>query len=130
MDPCQEDLKKYKDQNQGTSHIPQDAIPPSQEPHSPPSPISYPSTRKDHNIPSTIPNKITKDHEKNTFPMLSKNPCQDQSIPSCSTSSHPIQNYTQALSSPIKVINESINGLGHVSHSKDVDIPIHYPFIS
>ena len=68
--------------------------------------------------------------------MLSKNPCQDQSIPSCSTSPHPLQSYTQALSSPIKVvspikvINESINGLGHVAHSKDVDIPIHYLFVS
>ena len=68
--------------------------------------------------------------------MLFENPSHDQSIPSCSTSSHPLQNYTQALSSPIKgvapikVINESINGLGHVAHSKDADIPIHYPFVS
>ena len=67
--------------------------------------------------------------------MLFENPCQDQSIWSCSSSPHSLQNCAQALSSPIKgvapikFINESINGLGHVAHSKDFDIPIHYPFV-
>ena len=57
-------------------------------------------------------------------------------ITSCSTSPYSLQKYTQALSSPtkgvapIKVIRESLNGLGHVAHYKDVDIHIHYPFIS
>ena len=30
----------------------------------------------------------------------------------------------------MKSTHESIDGLVHVAHSKDVDIPIHYPFAS
>lgn len=46
--PCQEDLNKYKDQDQEPSHISR----------------FY-----------TIPNKIIEDHEKNTLSMLSENLC-------------------------------------------------------
>ena len=68
--------------------------------------------------------------------MLSKATCQDQSIPSCSTSPYPLQNCAQALSAPIKHVvpikatHKSIDGFDHVAHSKDVDIPFHYPFAS
>ena len=45
-----------------------------------------------------------------------------------------LQNYAQALNTPIKGINpitvthKSIAGFGHVAHSKDVDIIAHGPF--
>ena len=68
--------------------------------------------------------------------MLSQETCQDQSTPTCSTPPSPLPNYAQYSSAPmkgvvpIKDIHQSINGLCHVSHSQDVDIPIHYPFTS
>ena len=71
---CQEDCLNNEetsvDQDQDSfipSPIPQDVIPPSQEPHSPPSPISCTSTKQDHDISSTIPKEIINDQEKNTF---------------------------------------------------------------
>ncbi len=135
VDPCQEDSKKDKDQDQEPSHIPQDFMPPSQEPHSPSSPISYPS-KYDEDTTSTIPVELTENHEKIATPMLSRETCQDQSIPSCSNSPYPLQNFVQASNALIKAIasikttHKSIDGLGHVAHSKDVDIPIQYPFAS
>ena len=113
-------------------------MPPSQEPHSLPSPISCTSTKQDHDISSIIPKEIINDQEKDTFPMLPKIPFEEKSIPSpsCSNSPYPLQNFFQASNelikaiSSIKTTHKSIDGLGHVSHFKDVDIPIQYPFAS
>ena len=67
---CQEDYLNNEetsvDQDQD-SFIPfqifQDLVPPSQEPHSSPSPISCTSTKQDHDISSTIPKEIINDQE-------------------------------------------------------------------
>ena len=73
---------------------------------------------------------------KISLPMLSKATCQDQSIPSCSTSPYPLQNFAQASNFRnkffvyIKATLESIDVFDHVAHSKDVDISFHYPFAS
>ena len=100
--------------------------------------MSCTSTKQDQDISSTIPKEIINNQEKDTFPMLPKIPFEEKSIPSlsCSTSPYPLQNCVQALSAPIKnvtpikAIHESIDGFDHVAHSKDVDIPFHYPFAS
>ena len=68
--------------------------------------------------------------------MLPKIPFEKKSVPSpsCSTSLHPLQNYAQVSNTPIKSIapiiltHKSIDGIGFVSHSKDVDIHTHGPF--
>jgi hypothetical protein len=113
-----------------------DIVPPSQEPHSPPTRMSYTSTKQDQDIPSTIPKDIIKDQEKDNFPMLPKIPFEEKSVPSPSYSTllHSLQNYAQALNNPVKgiapitVTHKSIDGFGHVSHSKDANIPTHGPF--
>ena len=70
------------------------------------------------------------------MPILSKETCQDQRIPSYSASPYSLQNYAQTSNtplkgvSPIKDTHESIDGLGQIAHSKDANIPIHYPFTS
>ncbi|MFA1226130.1 hypothetical protein, partial [Klebsiella pneumoniae] len=110
---CQEDCLNNEetsvDQDQD-SFIPfqifQDLVPPSQEPHSPPSPMSCTSTKQDQDIPSTIPKEIINDQEKDTFPMLPKIPFEEKSVPSlsCSTSPHPLQNFVQVSNELIKAI--------------------------
>ncbi|MDF3686229.1 hypothetical protein [Enterobacter hormaechei] len=102
----------------------------------PPYPMSFPSPKYDEDTTSIISLELTENYEKISLPMLSKATCQGQSIPSCSTSPHPLQNCAQASSAsirnvvPIKGTHESIDGFDHVAHSKDVDIPSHYPFAS
>ena len=132
--PCQEDSQKEKainvkkDQDQAPFHLFQD--------FSPPYPISCPPPKYDEDTTSIISLELTENYEKSSLHMLSKATCQDQSVPSCSTSPHPLQNCAQASSAsiknvvPIKGTYESIDGFDHVSHSKDVDIPSHYPFAS
>ena len=99
MAPCQEDSQKEKainikkDQDQATIHLVQD--------FSPPYPISYPSPKYDEDTTSTISLELTKNSKKSSLPMLSKATCQDQRIPSCSTSPYPLQNCAQASSAPI-----------------------------
>lgn len=85
-------------------------MPPSQEPHSPPSPMPCTSTKKDQDISSTIPKEIIKYQEKDTFPMLPKIPFEEKSVPSPShsTSLHSLQNYAQDLNTPIKGITPII----------------------
>ena len=98
--------------------------------------MSYSPHQYNKDTTSIISLEFTKNYEKSSLPMLSKATCQDQSIPSCSTSPYPLQNCAQASSAliknvvPIKSTHESIDGFHHVSHSKDVDIPFHYPFAS
>ena len=96
--------------------------------------FSYP--KYDEDTTSIISLELTENYEKSSLPMLYKATCQDQSIPPCSTYPYPLQNCAQALSTPIKNVapikgpHESIDGFDHVAHSKDVDIPFHYPFAS
>jgi hypothetical protein len=132
--PCQKDFKKgkainfKKDQDQAPFHLLQN--------FTPPYPMSFPSPKYDEDTTSIISLELTENYEKSSLSMLSKAACQDQSIPSCSTSPYPLQNCAQASSAPIKIVapikatHESIDGFDHVAHSKDVDIPFHYPFAS
>ena len=131
MDPCQEDSQKDKNKNvkknqdQTPLHILQDVIPPYH--------ISYPPCNYNEETTSTVSLELTKNCEQSSMPILSKETCQDQRIPSCSTSPYSLQNHAQASNnsikgvSPIKDIHESIDGLGHIAHSKDANIPIQYP---
>ena len=119
--PCQEGSQKEKainvkkDQDQAPFHLLQN--------FNPPYLMSFPYPKYDEDTISIISLELTKNYEKSYLPMLSKATCQDQSIPSCSTSPYPLQNYAQASSAPIKNVapikatHESIDGFDHVSNS-------------
>ena len=92
--PCQEDSQKEqainvkKDQDQEPFHLLQNVTPPYT--------MSFPPPKYDEDTTSTIFLELTENYEKSSLPMLSKATCQDQSIPSCSTSPYPLQNCAQA----------------------------------
>ena len=111
--------------------------------------MSYPPPKYDEDTTSTISLKLTENCEKSSTLMLSKDPCQDQSIPSsCSTISCSLLLSTlpksfQDSNAPIKEVSpiQDANDLIENSnaHSKDADILdchidvdelIDYPFAS
>ena len=88
MAPCQDDTQKEKainvkkDQDQEPFHLLQN--------FTPPYPMSFPSPKYYEDITSIISLELTENYEKSSLPMLSKATCQDQSIPSYSTSPYPL----------------------------------------
>ncbi|MDF3681104.1 hypothetical protein P3S38_29450, partial [Enterobacter hormaechei] len=104
-------------------------------------------TSKDDTSIKVIKNSVVtsnvepiENQEKNSTLMLSKDPCQDQSFPSsCSNTPWSLQLSTlskssQASSTPIKKVSPIQDVHDPIenpnAHSKDVDIPSHYPFAS
>lgn len=87
--PCQEESQKEKainvknDQDQEPFHLLQNVTPSY--------PMYFPPPKYDEDTTSTIFLELIENYEKNSLPILSKATCQDQIIPSCSTSPYPLQ---------------------------------------
>ena len=111
--------------------------------------MSYPPPKYDEGTTFTISLELIENCEQSSMPILSKDPCQDQSIPSpysttpCSLPLSTLPKFFQAPNNPIKEVSPIQDSHDPIenpnAHFKDVDVLgchinidelINYPFAS